>query len=175
MSKLSSTEKLIDEGLTSYLSVRNCLTAFEQQIQAECIKFLKSKSAELRQKLGTPKASDVPQPYVSAYEGGTEIGAGIWNNDHYICTGVVWEKEMRVRAYASRYVGGKKLANHVYSEIHTSGMIKEEEDGWYLTIYEELQSDNKNSLFKALTLVLHKWLKIGRTFSDARRKFRGKA
>ncbi len=174
MKKLSSAEKFLNEGLASYLSVRKCLKVFEQKMQAECIEFLRSKSAELRQKLRAPNASDVPVPYVSVYEEGTEIGAGIWsNNDHYICTGVVWENELKVKAYVSRYVGGKKMANHVYNEIRIHGMIKEEDDGWYLTIYEELQSHNKNSLSKALTSALHKWLKIGRKFSDARKKFRG--
>ena len=178
MIKLSSSERFLNEGLASYLSVRKCLDVFEQKVKAECIEFLRSKSAELRQKFRVPKASDVPEPYISADEKSREIGAGIWNNEHYICVGVVWENEMNVRAYASRYVGGKKMVNHVYDEILKSGMIKsgmikEEEEGWYLTIYEELQEHSKKCLTKGLTSALHKWLRIGRNFSDARKKFRG--
>lgn len=174
MSKSSNEEEFFNEGLASYWDVRKCLTAFEQRIKSECIEYLKSKSAELRQKLGAPKESDTPVPYVSPHEEGTEIGAGIWD-DHYICVGVYWEKEMEVRAYASRYVGGKKMTSYVCNAIRKPGMIPEDcgNDGWYLTIYEELQSHNKSSLSKALTSALHKWLSIGRKFSDARKKFRG--
>ena len=173
MSELPVTEKLFIEGLASYLDVRRCLTVFEQRIQAECVEVLKCRAEELRQKLGAPNASDAPDPYVLAYENGTEIGAGIWNNDHYICIGVLWENEMRVRAYASRYAGGKKVANHVYNIIRVPGMIREDgEDGWYLTVYEELQEHSKKSLIKGLTSALHKWLKIGKTFADERKKFR---
>ena len=66
------------------------------------------------------------------------------------------------------------MVNHVYDEIRRiTGMSKEEDDDWYLTIYEELQSHNMNGLSKALTSALHKWARIGKKSSDARKNFHG--
>lgn len=171
MTKLSREDKFRNEGLVSYLDVRECLKDFEKLIQKDCSDFLKSKSAELRKTLKPPKASDVPIPYALSYEEGAEIGAGVWYNDHYVCIGVVWENVKPVRAYASRYVGDrKKMANDVYNEIRRPGMEKEEAEagGWYLTIYEAIQIYDRNHLLKAISSALNKWLKIGSKFQVAR-------
>lgn len=169
MTKLSRADKFRNEGLASYLDVRKCLKDFENLIQKDCSDFLKSKSAELRKILKPPKASDVPIPYAKSYEEGAEIGAGVWDNDHYVCVGVVWENEKPVRAYASRYVGdGKKMADYVYNKIRRPGMEKEEANGWYLTIYEVIQIYDRNHILKAISSALNKWLKIGSKFQVAR-------
>ena len=169
-------EKLIQEGLVSYLDVKRCVKKFEQEIVLECTNVMKNNIDSLKKKTEATFLDKHWEYQGSSDDGGYYIEVGISgkSENDYISVGVWWEAGI-ASVYASRYVGAsKKLANSLFDKLRGNDLEKDEDerDGWYFYVCKKLPSPRGKDLRNSLNEVLRAWIRIEPKFIELRKKFR---
>jgi len=161
MAKATATkDKFITEAINSYSDALYSIGEFERWIHSECQKMLKEHMKPLREEMGIVfDASTVESFDHKLYEEKVWIGSGIYNRsrENYICVGLRCGQGMRASAFASLYIGSKKMAEKLCEELKKHGAVPEDDDGWYVSIYQELPQLSQPGFETALRSVLRKW------------------
>lgn len=168
-------EKLIREGLDSYLDAKHCLKRFEQEIMAECADVIRRNIDNLRKKTKVTFL-DKTEMYQGSHEDGVYIEVGITgkSENDYIGVGVWWERGL-ASAYTSRYVDSSlKVANSMFDQLRGYELEKEgsQKDGWYFSFYREIPTPTYGNLKDSLNRVLQVWLRVGTKFIELRKRYR---
>src|SRR4026208_1502105 len=137
-------QKLIQEGLVSYLDAKRCLKMFEQEIVLECTNVMKNNMDSLKKKTEVTFLDKHVEYQGPGDDGEYYIEVGICgkSENDYISVGVWWEAGI-ASAYASRYVGAsKKVANSLFDKLRGNNLVKDgnQREGWYFSISKELKS-----------------------------------
>jgi hypothetical protein len=146
-------EKFITEALNSYFDALYSIGEFERWIYSEC-------QVMLKEEMGIVFDSSRVEPFEHLlYEEEVWIGSTIYNKsgEDYICVGLKCGQGMRPSAFASLHIGPKKTAEMLCEELKKHRAKPEEEDGWYVTIYQDLSQLSQPGFETALRSVLHKW------------------
>jgi|CXWL01.1.fsa_nt_gi hypothetical protein len=153
-------DKFITEALNSYFDALYSIGEFERWIYSECQRTLKEHLEPLREEMGIVFDSSKVEPFEHQLnEEAVWIGSTIYNKsrEDYICVGLKCGQGIRPKAFASLHVGPKKSAEKLCEELKNHGGEPEEDDGWYVSIYQELSQLSQPGFETALRSVLRKW------------------
>lgn len=153
-------DKFITEALNSYFDALYSIGEFERWIYSECQRMLKGHLEPLRKEMGIAFDSSTVEPFEHQLdEEEVWIGSTIYNKsrENYICVGLKCGQGMRPSVFASLHIGPKKTAEKLCEELKKHRAKLEEDDGWYVSIYQELSQLSQPGYEAALRSVLSKW------------------